>query len=119
MTAEQDREDLAHHEAEMQRREAYNFALFDAGETELLGCVYVEPAAKVGADAEISWWVVDWLVGGEIERALDELVPAWIAEEWPFANRRLIGRDLTWADWLALPDVGGMHLTVRTEGEPA
>jgi hypothetical protein len=119
MTAEQDREDLAHHEAEMQRREANNDALFDAGETELLGCVYVEPAAKVGADAEISWWVVDWLVGGEIERALDELVPAWIAEEWPFANPRLIGRDLTWADWLALPDVGGMHLTVRTEGEPA
>ena len=106
MTAEQDREDLAHHEAEMERGESFNYALFDAGETELLGCVYIEPAVKAGADAEISWWVVDWLVGGPIDQALDAFVPGWVLEDWPFTAPRFIGHDLTWADYLALPDAG-------------
>jgi RimJ/RimL family protein N-acetyltransferase len=86
MTADQDREDLAHHEEEMERHESFNYALFDNGETELLGCVYIDPPIHDGADAEISWWVVDWLVGGPIEAALDELVPRWIASDWPLTN---------------------------------
>jgi RimJ/RimL family protein N-acetyltransferase len=86
MTADQDREDLAHHEEEMERHESFNYALFDNGETELLGCVYIEPPIHGGTDAEISWWVVDWLVGGPIEVALDELVPRWIASDWPLTN---------------------------------
>lgn len=115
LTAEMDREDLAHHEAEMERRESFNYALFDAGETELLGCVYVEPAVKTGADAEVSWWVVDWLVGGAIEQALDAFVPRWVHETWPFRRPRLIGHDLTWADWLALPDRGDRITTLEGE----
>jgi RimJ/RimL family protein N-acetyltransferase len=86
MTAQQDREDLAHHEAEMERGEGFNYALFDHGETELLGCVYIYPPEIDGTDAEISWWVVDWLVGGPIERALGLLVPRWIAADWPFTT---------------------------------
>jgi hypothetical protein len=62
MTAEEDRVDLARHEAEIEAHESFNYALFDADETQLLGCVYVDPPEKVGADAEISWWVVDPLV---------------------------------------------------------
>ena len=105
MTWEQDRKDLAHHEAEIESHDSFNYALFDAGETALLGCVYIDPAEKEGADAEISWWVVDELVGGPIEAALDELVPRWIAEEWPLERPRYVGRDLSWADWMALPDL--------------
>ena len=95
MTREQDREDLAHHEAEIESHESFNYALLDAGETELLGCVYIDPRAKVGADAEVSWWVVDKLVGSEVERALDEFVPRWLAEEWPLKAPRYVGRDLS------------------------
>jgi len=105
MTVEQDREDLAHHEAEIERHESFNYALFDTGETELLGCVYVDPPQKAGADADISWWVVDCLVGGPIEAALDELVPQWIQKDWPFSRPRYVGRDLSWAAWSALPDL--------------
>jgi RimJ/RimL family protein N-acetyltransferase len=86
MSAEQDREDLAHHEAEMQTGESFNYALFDAGETELLGCVYLDPPTIPATDAEISWWVVDWLVGGPIEQALDAFVPRWVTQDWPFTN---------------------------------
>jgi len=73
MTAEQDREDLQHHADEMDRHESFNYALFDVDETVLLGCVYIDPPAKVGdADAEISWWVVDSCVGTDVEAALVE-----------------------------------------------
>ena len=86
MTREQDREDLAHHAAEMETHESFNYALFDADETALLGCVYIDPPEKQGADAEISWWVVDECVGTDLEAALDELVPRWIAEAWPLSS---------------------------------
>jgi RimJ/RimL family protein N-acetyltransferase len=103
MTVEQDREDLARHAAEIERHTSFNYALFDAGETELLGCVYIDPPEKVGADAEISWWVVDWLVGSPVEAALDEFVPRWIGEVWPVEAPRYVGRDLSWVEWMALP----------------
>ena len=106
MTYEQDREDLAHHEAEIAAHDSFNYALFDADETELLGCVYLDPPQKVGgADAEISWWVVDRLVGSDVQRELDALVPRWVAEDWPLRSPRYVGRDLSWAEWVALPDL--------------
>ncbi|MFT7834793.1 N-acetyltransferase [Saccharothrix sp. BKS2] len=86
MTHEQDRVDLARHEREQDAHESFNYALFDADETALLGCVYIDPADD--ADALISWWVVDEHVGTDLERALDAFVPRWIAREWPFAEPR-------------------------------
>src|SRR5829696_1078120 len=61
MTVEQDREDLLHHEREIAAHLSFNYALLDAGETALLGCVYVDPAGpeEPEADAVVSWWVVD------------------------------------------------------------
>lgn len=108
MTADEDRVDLARHEAEIEAHESFNYALFDGAETELLGCVYIDPPEKVGdADAEISWWVVDRLVGGPVESALDELVPRWIADAWPLHRPRYVGRDLTWQEWIELPPLVG------------
>ncbi len=103
MTAEQDREDLTRHAHEMQANESFNYGLFDADETELLGCVYIDPAEKTGAGADISWWVSDEHVGTPIESELDQFVPAWIDGAWPLHAPRYIGRDLTWGEWLELP----------------
>ncbi|RJK92660.1 GNAT family N-acetyltransferase [Vallicoccus soli] len=102
MTREEDREDLARHEREVEAHASFNYALLDEGETELLGCVYVDPPEAPGADAEVSWWVVDRLVGTDVERALDELVPRWLAEDWPLQRPRYVGRDLSWSAWVAL-----------------
>ena len=96
---------LARHAEEMERNESFNFALFDRAETHLLGCVYIDPPERIGADAEISWWVVDELVGSELESELDAAIPVWIATHWPFTTPRFVGRDLSWAEWLALPEV--------------
>ena len=104
MTLQQDREDLARHAQEMEDHESFNYALFDRDETALLGCVYIDPPEKPGADAEISWWVVDSLIGSELEAAFDASVPAWIEQDWPLEDPRYVGRDLTWRKWTNLPD---------------
>ena len=105
MTVDADREDLARHEREIAAHESFLYGLFEDDEAELLGCVYVDPPEKAGdADAEVSWWVVDRLVGTDVERALDAFVPAWLEREWPLRRPRFVGRDLSWAQWIALPD---------------
>jgi hypothetical protein len=89
MSHEADRQDLARHEAEIEAHETFNYALLDEGESALLGCVYIDPpdaTCPPGSDAVASWWVVDELAGTEIERALDDFVPRWLAEVWGFTT---------------------------------
>ena len=105
MTVEQDREDLARHEREIEQHKSFNYALFDAEETALLGCVYLDPPEKAGADAEICWWVVDSVAATSLESDLDAFVPSWVAQVWPFRRPRYLGRDIAWDEWLELPDV--------------
>lgn len=105
MTSDADRADLRRHADEMTRNESFNYALFDTDETRLLGCVYVDPPERTGADAEISWWVIDELVGTPTDVELAAFVPDWIAGRWPFRQPRFVGIDLTWAEWLALPEI--------------
>lgn len=105
MTFEQDQADLARHERENRAHESFAYAMLDAAESRVVGCLYVDPAVRVGADADISWWVIDDEVGGALEAALGDFVPAWISEAWPFTAPRFLGRDLTWTEWLALPEI--------------
>lgn len=69
---------------------SFNYAVFDDGETELMGCVYLDPPEVPGpdVDAEISWWVRDEHVGSDVEVALGDFVPRWVAAEWPLERPR-------------------------------
>jgi hypothetical protein len=87
MTFDDDRKDLARHEGEIAAHETFNYAIVEEGESALLGCVYIDPPgpeSPPGADAVVSWWVVDDQAGGELERTLDGFVPRWLAEAWGF-----------------------------------
>jgi hypothetical protein len=89
MTHAQDRDDLAHHEREIAAQEAFNYAVLDAAETELLGCVYIDPPyadPPPGADAVVSWWLVDAMAGSDLERALADALPAWFRDVWGFRS---------------------------------
>lgn len=101
MTREQDRDDLRRHADEMERNESFNFAIFDADETALLGCVYVDPPEADGYDAEVVWWVVDAEVDGPLDAALTDAIPAWLEHGWPLERPRIVGRDVSLADWHA------------------
>ena len=87
MTPEQDRDDLAHHEAEIAAHETFNYAILDEAETELLGCVYIdppEPGSPTGTDAVVSWWVVDRMAGSALDTELGEFVPRWLDDACGF-----------------------------------
>ena len=87
MTLEQDRKDLARHESEMTRGEAFVYAIFDRNETELEGCVYIDPpddTSPPGTDAVVSWWVIDGMVDAALDHELATFVPHWLAETWGF-----------------------------------
>jgi hypothetical protein len=89
MTYEADKRDLLHHEQEIAAHETFNYAILDEHETELLGCVYIDPPgtqATPGADAVVSWWVVDRMVGTGLDRTLAEFVPDWLSGVWKFAS---------------------------------
>ncbi|MFG2140195.1 hypothetical protein [Streptomyces sp. NPDC048650] len=48
---------------------------------------------------------MDGQVGTDLQHAPDALVPQWISDAWPFARPRYIGRDISWQNGLALPDL--------------
>ena len=88
MTAEQDVDDLQHHADEMGRHESFNYAILPADETELFGCIYIDPIPiedDQQIEAEVSWWVTatapDWL-----RHRLGDLATAWIHDAWPFTH---------------------------------
>lgn len=89
MTYDQDRGDLARHEAEARAQEAFNYAVLDERESRLLGCVYIDPAepgSPPGTDAVVSWWLVDDMAGSDLDRLLRSFVPEWLAQNWGFAR---------------------------------
>lgn len=109
LTDAQDHADLVRHAREMDANVSFNFAIFDAAETALLGCVYVDPPVAPGSDAEVVWWVVDAEVGGALDRCLDDAIPRWLARDWPLHAPRIVGCDLSIAAWHAEvdgPDAG-------------
>lgn len=95
MTYEQDRVDLARHEREQHAHESFNYAILNADESELFGCVYIDPpGTDDGHDADIAWWVRDAAVGGPLEQCIESFVPDWIAAAWPFSRPRYFWRDV-------------------------
>ncbi len=89
MSYEDDRRDLARHEAEIAAGETFNYAVLDEAETELLGCVYIDPpgpGSPPGTQAVVSGWVVDRLVTGPLDQVLQAFVPVWLTEVWDFQS---------------------------------
>ena len=105
MTLEQDLVDLGWHQKEAQLRRSFNYAVMSPDELRLLGCVYVDPPEKRGADCEVTFWVRVSEEGTGLEEELEAAVREWLAAEWPFERVRWPGRDVGWAEWDALPDV--------------
>lgn len=85
MTVEQDRDELLRHEREIEAHETFNYAVLNADESALLGCVYLDPPRPGDAgDVQVVWWVIDAHAGGQLERDLDAFLPCWLTEAWPF-----------------------------------
>jgi RimJ/RimL family protein N-acetyltransferase len=104
MTLEEDLIDLGWHQKEAQLRRSFNYAVMSPDEARLLGCVYVDPPEKQGADAEVAFWVRDSERGTGLEEEVEAAVRDWLEREWPFEQVRWPGIEMPWAEWDALPD---------------
>lgn len=105
MTLEDNLIDLAWHQKEALLRRSFNYAVMSPDGSRLLGCVYVDPPEKRGADADVSFWVRADEEGTGLEEELEPVVRAWLDEAWPYASVRWPGRDVSWEEWDLLPDV--------------
>jgi hypothetical protein len=98
--------DLAWRQKEGDLRRSFSFAVLTTDETRLLGAVRIDPPLKAGADADTTFWVRGGEDGSRLEEELEEFVREWMATTWPFKTVRYPGRDISWAEWHALPSIG-------------
>lgn len=89
LTIEHDYADLARHERAIAAHESFNYAVLDAEENAVLGCVYIDPVRDEPDAALAAWWVVDLLLGSRAEEELDAYVRRWLDVVWPFARVEL------------------------------
>ncbi|MCB0076661.1 MAG: hypothetical protein KDD73_04490 [Anaerolineales bacterium] len=90
---EENLRDLAEHQAEFERREAFAYTVVTLDEGRCLGCLYINPARDGKADARVHMWVRQ----SEYERGLDPIlfrtVSDWLERAWPFEKIEYVGRD--------------------------
>jgi hypothetical protein len=104
LTLEEDMIDLAWHQKEAELRRSFNYVVLSPDESRVLGCVYVDPPEKAGADAEVTLWVRVEEEGTGLEEELERRAREWLAAEWPFERVRWPGRELSWEEWDRLPE---------------
>ncbi|MGW0589413.1 GNAT family N-acetyltransferase [Streptosporangium sp. NPDC002607] len=107
MTLEDNLIDLAWHQKEALLRRSFNYAVMSPDGSRLLGCVYVDPPERQGADADVSLWVRADEEGTGLEEELEPVVRAWLREAWPYASVRWPGREISWREWDLLPPYPG------------
>jgi hypothetical protein len=104
LTFEQDLIDLGWHQKEFQTRRSFAYTMMSLDESRCLGCVYFYPSEKVGYDAMAILWVRGSEQGNGLDGRLLAVVRDWLARDWPFERVGFPGRDIPWAEWLALGD---------------
>ncbi|MBT3558219.1 MAG: GNAT family N-acetyltransferase [Rhodospirillales bacterium] len=105
LTLEQNTIDLGWHQKEFQMRTSFAYTVVDLDETQVLGCVYIDPTRKLDYDAEITMWVRQSQAGTGLDEHLFETVEHWIAEVWPLDRPGYPGRTISIKDWRALEPV--------------
>ncbi len=104
LTFEQDLIDLGWHQKEFQRRSSFAYTVMNKEESQCLGCVYIDPAVKIGYDAEVYLWVRESEFKSGLDPILFDAVKKWIEKEWPFKNVAYPGREIEWTKWEAMSE---------------
>jgi hypothetical protein len=103
LTLEQCLIDMAWQQKEAELRRSFAFAVLTTDESRLLGAVVVAPPGRVGADAEVVFWVRGSEDPPGVEAEIEDFVREWVVSAWPFKEVRFPGRDIPWDAWTALP----------------
>jgi len=81
--------DLERHAADFAARSGFTYTVRAGGSDEIIGCVYIYPAADGSAADVRSWVSADH---ASLDVALYEAVSQWMGSAWPFAAVRYAPR---------------------------
>lgn len=104
LTLEQNLIDLGWHQKEFQRRRSFAYTVVNLSESQVTGCVYINPTRKRGYDAAVYLWARQSELASGMEDRLYAAVRKWLATEWPFKKAAFPGRDVDWETWNAIPE---------------
>lgn len=101
LSFEDDLIDLGWHHKEFRTRRSFAYTVMSPDEAQCLGCLYINPTALPGYDAQAHCWI-----RASHAAALDDLLyqtlRTWLAADWPFTRVAYPGRELSWAEVAAL-----------------
>jgi hypothetical protein len=83
MSIDDNRGDLERHAADFVARVGFTFTVLAPDTDDVIGCVYIYPAAD-GPGAKVSSWVR--AQDAELDTPLHDVVSAWLARAWPFEH---------------------------------
>ena len=90
--------DLAFCEWEHYCRTSFSYGVFTRDNQRERGCVYINPTAHRGSQAEL----LTWTTADEYEAGFDAelfgFAKTWVAEAWPFERVAYPGREQSWDD---------------------
>lgn len=90
MTLEANLSDLRRHADDFAVRRGFTFTVLDPGDGDVIGCVYLYPAADADHDVTAQSWVRADRAG--VDGALADAVAGWLAEAWPCRRVDRAGR---------------------------
>jgi hypothetical protein len=98
-TREDNLRDLAEHQQEFERRQAFAYTVVSHDETTCLGCLYINPPRGYATDARVYMWVRQRAYDQGLDPILFHTVKTWLATDWPFVHVLYPGRaaDGTWS----------------------
>jgi len=92
-TLEENLTDLKRHQEEFLTRKAFAYTVVSLDESRVLGCVYINPARRTDADAEVHMWVRQSEYDKGLDAVLFHEVRDWLGSAWPFATVAYPGRE--------------------------
>ena len=102
LTFEQDLIDLGWHQKEFQNRSSFAYTVVSLDETQVIGCLYINPTTKGDYDAGITMWVRTSVVKNGLDTILFDSVKNWISKDWPFQKVAYPGREINWEKWKSM-----------------
>lgn len=90
MSLEQNLADLRRHADDFQRRVGFTYTVIDPATDDVIGCVYIYPAADDPATVDVRSWVT--AARADLDAPLHDAVSAWLADRWPFTSVRYATR---------------------------
>ncbi len=90
MTLEENLSDLRRHADDFARRAGFTFTVLDPSDNDVIGCVYIYPAASAEYDVSVHSWVrAD---RASLDVPLADAVACWLATDWPWERVDRRGR---------------------------